>query len=116
MTRLIVILLVIAGVASAVLATTGVMRFQNTKDESIITIDKNELKKQAKKAVEKTGEVGGKILNKTGETIRKAAEGLRGSPGDANAATETPAAGGASTRQHDDGETQPENREQESNR
>jgi hypothetical protein len=99
-----------------VLATAGVLRFQNTKDESIITIDKKELKEKAGKAFEKTEDAGSKILDKTGETLHKAAEGLRRSPGNEHAPTKAPATGDDSTRRSDGSMNPPDNREDHSDR
>ena len=86
MTRLILTVVVILVVVGVVLAAAGVLHFQNTKDETGVTIDKKQLKEKTHEAVEKTGEAGGKILEKTGETLHKAAERLRGSSGDQNCA------------------------------
>jgi hypothetical protein len=89
MARLIVVLVVIVVGISIVLAMTGVMHFQNTNDQSTITIDKKDLQKKSEKAVEKTEEAGGKILDKTGEALHKAADDLRGRAKDPPAPTAT---------------------------
>jgi hypothetical protein len=81
MARLITTLVVIFVVVGVVLAATGVLRFQNTKDESIITIDKKELKEKAQGVATQAKQTEGKILDKTSETLHKAAEHLR-SPSD----------------------------------
>jgi hypothetical protein len=77
MTRVITTLVVIAVLIGIVLAYAGVLRFQNTENQSTIILDKKELKEKAHGAVERTGEVGGEILDKTGQTLHKAAEGIR---------------------------------------
>jgi hypothetical protein len=82
MARLITTLVVIAVVVGVVMAATGVLRFQNTKDESIITIDKKELKEKAQGMAAQATKTEGKILDKTSQTLHKAAEGLRGPSGD----------------------------------
>jgi hypothetical protein len=79
MARLITTLVLIAVVVGVVLAATGVLRFQNTKDESIITIDKKELKEKAQGMAKEATKTEGKILDKTSQTLHKAAERLRGS-------------------------------------
>ena len=92
MARLMITTVVVLIVLGVVLATTGVLQFRNTEEETGVTIDKKELKEKTKEAVETTGEAGSKILDKTGEVLHKAAEGLRGSPDDQPAPTNTPAA------------------------
>ena len=105
MNRLIIAALVILVVVGAVLAATGVLHFQNTKDESIITIDKKELKEKTQEAVEKTS-----------ETLHKAAEGLQGPADNRNSPTTTPADNGHTTRQPDAGKSSPENGANQSDR
>jgi hypothetical protein len=113
MARLILTMAVIVGV---VLATAGILRFQNTTDEFTITIDKKELQEKTGKAVEKTEKAGGTILDRTGEALHKAAEGLRRSPSDEHASTKTPATGNDSARQPDGSMNPPDNREHHSGR
>ena len=97
MSRFIATVVVIAVVVGALLAAAGVLHFRNGTDETSITLDKKELKDNTRDVVGKTEEAGGKILDKTGQALHKAAEGLRGSPGDRQA-TKTPAPGDKSTR------------------
>ncbi len=79
MKRLIVSVIVIVVLAGVGLAVAGVLRFENTKNRSSITLDKKELQQKTEKAVEKTEAAGGEILDKTGQALHKAAESLRGS-------------------------------------
>lgn len=92
MTRFIVAVTVLLVVVGVLLATTGVLHFRSTKDETGLTIDKKELKEKTQEAVETTGRVGSRILDKTGETLRKAADRLRGSSSDRSTPAKTPAA------------------------
>jgi len=110
MARLIVTLVVVLVAVGILLGVTGVLSFQNTKDESIIKIDKKEFKEKTQNAVEKTKEAGGKALDRTGETLHKAAEELRGSPNDKQTPKETPAAGTESTQPSEDSKVPPENK------
>ncbi len=82
MTRLIIAAIAVFILVGAVLATTGVLRVQNNKDQSGIVIDKKELKAKTQEAVKKTEEAGSKILDKTGEALHKAADKVRGSSHD----------------------------------
>ena len=90
MTRLIVLTIAILVVVGAVLATSGVLRVQNSKDESGITIDKKELKEKTQEAVKTTEAAGGKILDKTGEALHKAAEKVRAPSPDQKTPATTP--------------------------
>jgi hypothetical protein len=72
MSRLIALIVTTAVVVGAVLAATGVLRFQNTRDEAAVTIDKKQLKEKTQKAIEKAEKTGGGILDKTGEALQKA--------------------------------------------
>jgi hypothetical protein len=112
MTRFILTVVVMLVVVGVVLAATGVLRFRNTEDETGVTIDKKELKEKTEQAVEKTEKVGGEILDKTGKSLQKAAEGLRGSPQD----KEVPAVGSEGTRQPDGDKNPPEHKQHESER
>ena len=80
MARVITMLVAIVVVVGVVLAATGVLRFENGKDESIIKIDKKELKEKAQGMVTQAEKTEGKILEKTGEALHKAADRLQGSP------------------------------------
>ena len=93
MTRLTMTAIVILIVGSAVLATTGVLSFRNTKDKTGITIDKKELKEKTQEAVKKTEAAGNTILDKTGEAMRKAGDEMRRSSHEQKAPATTPPAG-----------------------
>ena len=117
MKRLILAMVVILGVVGVVLATTGVLHFRNTKDETGVTIDKKELKEKTQEAVEKAEKAGGKILDKTGETLHKAGERMRGSSsGDRSTPTTAPAADDESTRKPAGSKNPPDKTEHESDR
>jgi hypothetical protein len=92
MSRLITTLLVIGVVIGFVLAATGVLHFQNTTDEATITINKKELKEKTQEVIKETGEAGGKMLDRTSETLHKAAEGMRPSPENQTTPSKSPAA------------------------
>ncbi|MGA2256769.1 MAG: hypothetical protein ABSG53_19135 [Thermoguttaceae bacterium] len=102
MTRFMIAAIVILVVLCAALATTGIVRFQNTKDESGVTIDKKELKEKTLEAVKKSEDASGKILDKTGKVLHKAAEGLRGPSGDRNIPTTKPQLNDKNTRHPDE--------------
>jgi hypothetical protein len=76
MARLITTLVVIVVVVGVVMAATGVLRFHNTKDESIITIDKKELKEKVQGMTTQAEKDEEKVLDKASETLHKAAERL----------------------------------------
>ena len=67
MSRFITKLVVIAVVIGVLLAAAGVLHFRNGTDQTSVTLDKKELKEKTRDVVGKTEEVGGKILDKTGE-------------------------------------------------
>lgn len=91
MARLFVTLCVVLIAIVAVLGASGVLQFDNTKDKATITVDKEELKNKADEAVQETKATGGKILDKTSETLHKAADDLRGdSSQDRQTPRETP--------------------------
>jgi hypothetical protein len=91
MARFITTLVVIVVVVGVVLAATGVLRFQDTKDQSIITIDKKELKEKVDKMTTQAEQAGSKALDKTSETLHKGVEELRHSSKDKAAPPEPPA-------------------------
>ncbi len=73
MKKLLALTILIIALGSVVFASTGVISIQNTTDKTSVTIDKKELKDPAGRVLEKTGEVGSTILNKTNEVLEKAA-------------------------------------------
>jgi hypothetical protein len=91
MARFITTLVVIVVVVGVVMAATGVMRFHDTKDESIITIDKKELKEKVQGMATEAKKSEGKVLEKTSDALHKAAERLH-SPTDDHDATAKPSA------------------------
>jgi hypothetical protein len=111
MTRLMMTVIVIIVVVGAVMATTGILRFYNTTDETGVTIDKKELKEQTREAVERAGKTGGAVLDKTGETLHEAAEQMRGSSDNRKLPPTTPATGETGVRQPNGSKNSPENRE-----
>ena len=114
MARLIATAVVILVVVGVVLAATGVLRFHNTEDETGVTLDKKELKAKTQEAVDTTEKAGGKLLEKTGDTLHKAAERMRGSPGDRSGPPAAPAGDDTSTRRPNAINTPPENSEDQS--
>ena len=54
-------------VVVVVLAMTGALRVRNAEDEVHITIDKNEVKEKAEKAIDKTKHLGERVTEKTRE-------------------------------------------------
>ncbi len=79
MRRLIGSVIVIVVLVGVGLAVAGVLRFENTRNQSSITLDKKELQQKTEKAVEKTEAAGGEILDKTGQALHQAAQSLTGS-------------------------------------
>jgi hypothetical protein len=96
MSRLILAAIAIVALVGVVLAATGALRFQNTENQSGVTLDKKELKEKTQEVIRTTKEAGSKVLDKTSESLHKAAEGLRTTPQDR---PPTAAPGGESTRQ-----------------
>ena len=84
MARLIAVIVGILVVLGIVLGTTGVLHVRNTKDETGVTLDEKELQKKTREAVKTSEDAGGKVLDKTGEAMHKAAEKLRGASGQKN--------------------------------
>jgi hypothetical protein len=82
MSRLLSTIAIIVMAVVAVLGTVGVLHFQNADDKAGITVEKKDLEEKTEKAVEKTEEVGGEILDKTGKALHKAAADLRESSQD----------------------------------
>lgn len=64
MTRVITIIVAIAVAAGAVLAVSGVLHFQNTKDQSTMTLDKKELKEKTNGAVKKVEKIEKNVLQR----------------------------------------------------
>jgi hypothetical protein len=98
MQRFILILFAILLVAGIVLAATGVLRFHSNADESTIILDKQELKQESRKA-----------LDKTGDALHKAAEKLRKSPDSAPAPPTKPADDSGNSRRTDEDTNSPKN-------
>jgi hypothetical protein len=111
MNRWILIVIAICIVGVAVLALSGVLHVRDTKNETGVTIDKKELKEKTEEAVKKTEAAGGKVLDKTGEALHKAAEEIRGTPHDQKppATTPLPDEKNKSLRQPDGGKDLPDN-------
>jgi hypothetical protein len=110
MSRLMITIAVILVGLGVVLASTGVLRFHNTKDETGITLDKKELKEKSQEAVQKTEAAGGKILDRTSESLQKATQRLRGSSGDRDSHATSPA-GDEGAKKPGGSKTPPENKE-----
>jgi hypothetical protein len=95
---MLVLLVVIVVAVGVVLGVSGVLHFQNTRDKAGLTIDKKEIREKTENAVNEAKEAGGKVLDKTGQALHKAAAGLRESPPDRPPAA-TPAPDDHNTRQ-----------------
>jgi hypothetical protein len=66
MGRLIVTLIVIVVVIGIGLAMMGALRFENTPEKTILTLDKREVQEKTQRAMEDTGE----MLQRTGGELR----------------------------------------------
>ena len=67
---------------SPVLATTGVVSFHNTKDQTGVTIDKKELKEKDSGCGQEGGRGRWKFSRRPARSLRKAADEMRGSSHD----------------------------------
>lgn len=95
MLKLILTLVAVIALVGAVLAATGVISVRSTDDKTSVTIDKEEMKSQANKAIERTKEIGGTMVEKASQAVHKAKESLRGSPEDHRSAAPSGASGPA---------------------
>jgi hypothetical protein len=102
MARFILTIVAVVVVVGIVLAAAGILRFQNTEDQSTITIDKKELKAETQDLIKKTEEASGKALDKAGEGLHHAAHELQSSTPDQPTTPATSAPGGKNARRPND--------------
>ena len=76
MGRFILTVIVIFVVAAVVLTVAGALHFQNTPDETRVTLDKKELNQKTQELMGESKEAGSKALKNTGEALHKAGEDL----------------------------------------
>jgi hypothetical protein len=108
MARVITLIVMVVILVGAVLAATGVLRFENTKDGSTMTIDRKEMKDKTQDAVKKVEEAESKALDKSGDALHKVAQRLQRSVEGKNVPPMTPIDERTSTPKSDAGNRSPQ--------